>query len=239
MGTLHDDSASWPDSPDLDGFGYERLTCPDVDRGWRARSRWLRRQRVPSALGYVQLAAVYRSAGDEVWARRILVERYNALLQPPDEWRDQLPTGPRYQTWRLWRWVLRLTIGHGYAPARALLIAVPLAMALALWLGHARSQDMLVVTDDTAVTTARGAPRASACDDRYPCLQPIVFALDNLVPIVDLGQRSRWAPDQSHRGATWLDDGRWLAAATWATSALGWGLATLVAASFTQIVHRE
>jgi hypothetical protein len=239
VGTLHDDAASWPDRLDLDGFRYERLTCPPSDRGWRARSRWLRRQRTPSALGYVQLAAVYRSAGDELWARRILIDRYNALLDPPPLWVDQLPRGPRYQAWKLWRWVLRLTIGHGFSPARSLVIALPLAVAMALWLGHAVHEDMLIATDETAVTSASGAPQSSACDDRYPCVQPVVYALDNLVPIVDLGQRSHWSPDQSHRGSTWLDDGRWLAAATWTTSVLGWVLATLVAASFTQIIRRE
>ena len=239
VGTLHDDAAAWPDRIDLDGFRYERLSCPPEDSGWRARSRWLRRQRTPSSLGYVQLAAVYRQTGDELFARRILIDRYNALLRPPPHWVDQLPKGPRSQAWKLWRWVLRLTIGHGFSPARSLIIGLPLALALSLWLGYAASEDMLVATDETAVTTAEGAPRSSDCDDRYPCVQPVVYALDNLVPIVDLGQRSRWSPDQSHRGRTWLDDGRWLATATWTTSVLGWVLATLVAASFTQIIRRE
>jgi hypothetical protein len=99
---------------------------------------------------------------------------------------------------------------------------------------------MLIPSDETAVTNASGdEPRSSACDDNYPCVQPVVYALDNLIPIVELGQRSRWTPDQSHRGTTWIDDGRWLAVATWTTSTLGWILATLVAASFTQVVRRE
>lgn len=237
-GTLHDDAGSWPEMVDLDGFRYERLVCPDADRGWRARSRWLRRQLTPSALGYVQLAAVYRASGDELWARRILTERYNALLRPPVHWRRQLPRGPLDRAWKLWRWVLRFTTGHGFAPGRSLLIALPLAVALTAWLAHARHEDMLVATDDTVAAVGE-VPQSSVCDDHYPCVQPFVYALDNLVPIVDLGQRSRWAPDQSHRGASWLDDGRWLAAATWATSTLGWVLATLVAASFTQTVRRD
>jgi hypothetical protein len=239
VGTLQDDAAAWPDRLDLDGFRYERLSCPPDDTGWRARSRWLRRQRTPSSLGYVQLAAVYRQGGDELYARRILIDRYNALLRPPPHWVDQLPKGPLSQVWKLWRWVLRLTIGHGFAPARSLIIGLPLAVALSLWLGYAAHEDMLVATDETAVTTAEGAPRSSDCDDRYPCVQPVVYALDNLVPLVDFGQRSRWSPDLSHRGDTWFDDGRWLATATWSTSLLGWVLATLVAASFTQMIRRE
>jgi hypothetical protein len=244
-GTLRDDRASWPAELDLDGFRYAALSCPAADRGWRARREWLRRQREPTAHAYVQLAAVYRATGDESDARRTLMERHNALLDPPERWRDHLPSGWRGATARAWRRLLRYTIGHGFAPARSLLIAVPLVVALAVWLGHARSADMLVPTDETPATAAAspggpgGTPTASDCDGGYPCLQPVVYALDNVVPIVDLGQRSRWTPDQSHRGTGWWDDGRWLATALWAASAVGWILATLVAASFTQVVRRE
>lgn len=239
VGTFLDDAAAWPQELDMDGFEYDRLVCPAQDRTWRARRRWLRRQSTPSAQGYVQLAAVYRASGDDFHARRILIERHNALLRPPDHWRPHLPIGIPRAARTGWRWLLRLTIGHGFVPARSLVIAVPLTVALALWLTHARAADMLVPTADTAVTSGRDATRSSACDDRYPCVQPVVYALDNLVPIVELGQRSRWTPDQSHRGDTWLDDGRLLAAATWTTSVIGWVLATLVAASFTQVIRRE
>jgi hypothetical protein len=171
----------------------------------------------------------------------MLIERYNALLRPPRHWEAQLPerpTRPGVQAGALGCWVLRVTTGHGFAPGRSLLIAFPLAIALTAGLAAASHDDMLIPTDDT-VAAGGEVPRSSACDDRYPCVQPFVYALDNLVPIVDLGQRSRWAPDQSHRGSSWWDDGRWLAAATRTTSALGWVLATLVAASFTQTVRRD
>jgi hypothetical protein len=239
-GTLRDDRASWPELIDIDGFRYDRLVCPAGDRGWRARRGWLRRQREPSAQGYVQLASVYRAAGDESDARRILIDRHNALIRPPKHWREHLPSGLRAVVGRTWRRVLRYTIGHGYSPARSLLIAVPLVAALAVWLGHARAEDMLIATDETPATSASGDDvQSSDCTDAYPCVQPVVYALDNVVPIVDLGQRSRWAPDQSTHGAEWWDSGRWLAAALWAAGALGWILATLVAASFTGVVRRE
>jgi hypothetical protein len=239
-GTLRDDRGSWPDLMDIDGFQYEKLTCPRADRGWRARRHWLRRQREPNAQGYVHLASVYRSTGDESDARRTLMGRHNALLRPPGHWREHLPSGLRAVATRAWRRVLRYTIGHGYAPARSLLIAVPLVAALAVWLTHARAEDMLIATDETPATAASGDDvRSSECETEYPCVQPVVYALDNVVPIVDLGQRTRWAPDQSVHGRDWWDSGRWLAAALWAAGALGWILATLVAASFTGIVRRE
>jgi hypothetical protein len=232
---LRDDRASWPEQVDLDGFRFGRLDCPPADRGWQARREWLRRQPRPGAEAYLQLAAVYQAAGDELDARKIRIERHNVLLDPPAAWRDQLPGGLRGAAERTWRRLLRVTIGHGFEPVRALLIALPLVVAMSLWYGHARHDDMLVASPDAP----RPAPAASVCTPDYPCMHPIVYALDNLVPIVDFGQRSRWAPDQAHRGVHWWDDGRWLAAATWVTSAVGWILVTLIAASFTQAIRRE
>ncbi len=236
---LRDDRASWPQEMELDGFRYEKLYCPPEDRGWKARSDWLRRQRTPSTQGYTQLAAVYRAAGDDHDARKLLIERHNALLDPPEHWRSQLPAGARGWVGRGWRWVLRATIGHGFEPARALVIALPLLVFMALWYSHARDHDLMVAADEAKDPSATAQAQASDCDESYPCFQPVVYAVDNLVPIVDLGQRTNWQPDQSQEAERWVDSGRWLAAATWVTSAAGWLLATLVAASFTQVIRRE
>ena len=238
--TLQDDSLSWPESLDLDGFRYDRLVCPPRDRGWQARREWLRRQMSPSAQGYVHLAHVYRSAGDETDARRILIERHNTLLRPPDHWHDQLPHGPWEVLRKAWRWLLRITIGHGYAPGRALLIAVPLVLLMAVWVNYAQSHDMMVPTAETAGTSVTDElPRSSDCTSDYPCVYSFVYAVDDLIPFLDFGQRTHWAPDQSHRGDTWLDDGSIFADATWGLRALGSVLAALVTASFTRVVRRE
>jgi hypothetical protein len=236
---LRDDRASWPDELELDGFRYEKLYCPPEERGWRARRDWLRRQRTPSTQGYTQLAAVYRAAGDDHDARKLLIERHNALLRPPEHWRSQLPTGARGALGRAWRWVLRTTIGHGFEPARALVIALPLLVAMIVWFAHAGKVDLMIPADEPPTPNAQVAARSSECESGYPCFQPAVYALDNLVPIVEFGQRAAWAPDQSRHGDSWVDDGRFLAAATWVTRGAGWLLATLVAASFTQVIRRE
>ena len=126
-----------------------------------------------------------------------------------------------------------------FEPARALGIAVPLLVGMTLWYGHARAQDMVVPADEAKHPAATTQAQASVCTARYPCFQPVVYAVDNVVPIVDLGQRGNWQPDQSRDAEHWVDSGRWLAAATWVTSAVGWLLASLVAASFTQVIRRE
>lgn len=229
-GALADDRESWPPRLGLEGFTYGRLYSPDD--GWKARREWLRRQLRPSPLAYLQLAAVYRAGGDERSARKILMERHNARLRPPEHWKDQLPKGTWGWARRAGRWFLRLTIGHGYEPWRVVCFAVPLLLAMTLWYGDAKRHDVLVPARATGAV-------ASHCDDQQVCVQPFVYALDTLVPLVELRQRSEWMPDQSRRDGTWYRDGRWLAAATWLTSLLGWVFATLVAASFTQVVRRE
>jgi hypothetical protein len=229
-GALADDEASWPEQIDLDGFRYERLYSNA--RGWRQRARWLRRQGLPSPQGYIQLASVYRACGDDRDARKILVERHNALLHPPEYWKPELPTGWRGFAGRVWRQFLRFTIGHGYEPWRVLWLAVPLVVAMSLWYAAGARNDLLIPTREAEAVS-------SHCSHGYTCLQPVVYTLDTLLPIIDLGQRARWTPDQSRHNATWYYDGRWLAAGTWFMSSLGWILATLVAASFTQAIRRE
>ena len=238
VGALHDDKPSWPDRIDLDGFAYDRIECPSSDHGWRARRNWLQRHVEPSPDIYVRLAAVYRSTGNDNDARRILIERHNVLLHPPAHW--HIPTGIGTTAQKTWRWFLRLTIGHGFAPTRSLTIVLPLLAIMALWYTDAAHDDRMLPADETSLTGGTYEPRSSSCDDRYPCIQPVIYALDILIPLIDLGQRSAWVPDRSQNNKGWFtNNGRWLAAATWATSAIGWVLATLVAAGFTQLIRQE
>jgi hypothetical protein len=228
---LVDDLSAWPHQISVDGFRYDKLYSPQFE--WRERRTWLKHQETPSPQAYTQLASVYRAGGHERDARKILMERHNALSDPPEHWRIHLPSGWRGRLSRAWRRVLRYTIGQGYEPWRVLYWAVPLIAVMGLWYWNALERDLLVPTDDTAAV-------ASTCTEEYACVQPLVYALDTLLPIVDLGQRSEWRPDQSEHGDGWIfHDGRWLMAAAWITTMLGWILATLVASSFTGIVRHE
>jgi hypothetical protein len=72
---------------------------------------------------------------------------------------------------------------------------------------------------------------SSTCTDAYPCLKPVVYALDTLIPVVNLHQRDYWIPDVS--------SGYGLAIFTWGAIMLGWALVTLVVAGFTNLVRKE
>ncbi|MFC6020109.1 hypothetical protein ACFP2T_28435 [Plantactinospora solaniradicis] len=118
---------------------------------------------------YEQLAAAYRSAGRERDARRVLREKLR---------RESHAGGwPR----RLWGLVQDLTVGYGYLPGRAAAI-----FGSALLAGTA----YFAVLGDCA-------GRRGLCPvktDEHPTWDPFLYALDLLIPVVDLGHERAWDP---------------------------------------------
>jgi hypothetical protein len=108
---------------------------------------------------------------------------------------------------RAGRWVLRLTIGHGYRPwlAGVWALGIILAFALVVWLGS----DRFVPEQES--------------DSDSP--QPFAYAADTFLPIVNLGEADRWTPTD------WM---RWV---VWMVILLGWALSTIFVAGFTRVVR--
>ncbi|WP_432135969.1 MULTISPECIES: oxidoreductase [unclassified Streptomyces] len=107
---------------------------------------------------------------------------------------------------KLWGYAQDWTVAYGYRPGRAAVWMAVLWAAGSLAFAH--------------------APRPPAGPDRTPQWNPALFALDLLLPVVDLGQATRW---DLH--------GRW----QWLSAALilaGWVLATTVAAGATRLLRR-
>jgi hypothetical protein len=97
-------------------------------------------------------------------------------------------------------------VGYGYRPVRAF-----------SWL-------VVLVTVGSAYFTIN---RPALLDPlQHPHYQPILYAADLVIPIVNLGQADTWAP----AGAA-----QWVAAAL---VALGWILATAVVAGITRVLAR-
>jgi hypothetical protein len=108
---------------------------------------------------------------------------------------------PRYRRWG--RQVLRVTVGHGYRPwlAGIWAAAIIAAFALVVW----KWSGMFV--------------------PETPGPQPVAYAADTFLPIVNLGQADDWMPTGWVR---WVD---------WSVILLGWALTTLFVAGFTRIVR--
>ncbi|WP_235031791.1 oxidoreductase [Actinacidiphila yanglinensis] len=108
---------------------------------------------------------------------------------------------------RMWGWLQDVTVGYGYRPGRA---AVWMAVLWAL---------------GAVYFTLHGTPHPA--DDGYrPHWSPALYALDLLLPVIDLGQDNAW---------------RMAGAAQWVTSAmtlLGWVLATTAAAGASRLLRR-
>lgn len=124
------------------------------------------------------------------------------LLARERERREHLP---RYH--QAWSWLQEVTVGYGYRPLRACAwLAASLAMGtLVFGLHHP--------------TPLAGAP--------HPAFNPLIFSVDLLVPLVNLGMRSAYDPQGPQR---------WLA---YLLIAVGWIFATTIAAGIARVLRRQ
>ncbi|MFF3417698.1 oxidoreductase [Streptomyces sp. NPDC002698] len=123
------------------------------------------------------------------------------LLAKQRRRRETLPLAAK-----LWGYAQDMTVAYGYRPGRA-----------ALW--------MAVLWAATSIAFAHAEHRP-VNPDGHPAWNASLYALDLLLPVIDLGQAGFW----QLRGG-W----QWLAAAV---VLLGWVLATTVAAGATRLLRR-
>jgi hypothetical protein len=200
VGTLLDEPASWPRQARLDGFVYDTLReYPLVSA--RQRLGWLARNADGySPQPYEQLATVYRRAGRDQDARTVAIAKQRAR-------RRTLGLAGR-----LWSLLLDGLVGYGY---RTWLAGVWLA---GFWLvgwavfDRAHAHHGLVLAKP---------------GEAHPGFQGAIYALDTLLPVVDLRQQAVWLP----RGAV-----QWWA---WASILAGWILTTAVVAALTGLLKRD
>ncbi|MFI6545744.1 oxidoreductase [Streptomyces prunicolor] len=123
------------------------------------------------------------------------------LLAKQRRRRESLPIAAK-----VWGVVQDWTVAYGYRPGRAAVWMAVLWAASSLAFAHA----------DHAPVNVNG----------HPPWSPALFALDLLLPVIDLGQVGQW---QLHGGWQWLSV---------ALVLLGWILATTVAAGATRLLRR-
>ncbi|MEU5719289.1 oxidoreductase [Streptomyces sp. NPDC020403] len=132
VGTLYDDSATWPDQIDLRGLTYTALINEHVSV--RERLNWLERQPAGYApQPYDQLATAYRQAGQEDAARLVAIHKHRRRR------RTLNPAG------RLLSRLLYLTVGYGYRTwLAALWLLALLALGTAVF-DHAHPAHMIAI----------------------------------------------------------------------------------------------
>jgi hypothetical protein len=79
----------------------------------------------------------------------------------------------------------------------------------------------------------RPVPSATRCTSNYPCFYPVGYAVDTVIPIINVHQADNWGPDgNAPWGQAWV-------AVTWVATGSGWALATLLVAGYTGLVRQQ
>ncbi|GAA4958071.1 hypothetical protein [Actinoplanes utahensis] len=219
----------WPADSYIGGFAYERFEAFawHGEAVWdpEARTAWLARMTRYDPRAWEHLAAVLRAAGDVDGAETVLVEQRRRARR--------LRTGRR----RFYDVVQDVTVRYGFRPQRALYLLVALIAAVTVGLSLPGVQAQMRSTDQNAlVFTPAGAqplpdehhPPGACGNGKVRCLSPFFYAVDTVVPLIDLHQRSAWYPVAERNGVLleWLLN---------LCTILGWIASTVFALSFTRL----
>lgn len=195
--TYIDTESRWPAELKLDGLSYDAIESEPAV-DVDARLRWLRRSTTGYApQPYDQLAASYRRHGRDDDARRVAIAKNRHR-------RSALPLPAK-----AWNVIMHVTVGYGYRMWQAL---VWLAALLAL---------------GTLVFDQTHPEQFEPAKDPPPEFHGFTFALDSLVPVINLHQRDAWyAHDYAFVWSIIL-------------TILGWTLTTAVVAALSGLVRRD
>lgn len=263
VGVLADDFTSWHLTSgrlDLAGFRYDRFAGASLDVS--KRLHWLARgARFGGTLSpqpYTQLAQTYAAAGHKREARRVLFER-ELLMGQQERLADYKRADGRYffpleNLWADAKYVGRWAVdrlfswgaGYGYQPQRAvvwLLVLWATAAGLAQWAWRdgdfAPNSAVILVSPGWAEKLGEENPAEAwsspgAAGQDWDTFQCIAWALDLVVPILDIGQTDAWQPSRD-RGTA----GHLLWWARWYFESLGWLVSALLVAAITGIMQKD
>ncbi|MDT8069202.1 MAG: hypothetical protein ROO76_13635 [Terriglobia bacterium] len=247
VGMLHDDRASWPSKGRLHlvGFEYGDLVLHEhPSEGELAeeslpreivlnaddRMEWLRRQsdvEINEPQPWMQLAKVLEAHGNAAGAENVIYEfrrqQVHAasplvrLTTLPFDLLEEQPLGV------LWPMGLSWLIG-----------------SLVFWRAH--RMKAMAPTDKEAYEEFRKSKKAPTT---YPTFNPVVYALENILPVVKFGHDNAWGPDPLKTAQTkfpgrpkmqwtrWLPglNYRWLAVFRWTLILFGWTLVIILIAA--------
>ena len=231
----------------LDGFRYTDFSR-HTTTSLKARLNWLERRPADTpftAQPYEQLSQVLSAMGHRLDAQAVLMRKERAMRAED----RALMTNPG-RLGLAWAadLILRGAIGYGYKPARALIVSIVLILTIGLFFQKTWnagdmapnaapilvSRDWIAATQSHPDNPAAFWSQPGQAGQDFETFNAFSYAADLLIPIVDLGQESAWAPSTSRsplgRVGWWL---RWFA------KAVGWVVTALVAAALTGVIRRE
>jgi hypothetical protein len=214
----------------LDGFTYDRIV-EESKASLSKRLTWIGSpEKKPdskkwrqgfAAQPYQQLATVYQKSGQDTDARTVSIARRRDLR--------------RYGNLTLGRkagnWLLGIAIGYGYRTWRAVLALATLYVCAFFVFWWAQHHGQLIIP--TMQKTLIPVPTATQCTSTYPCFYPASYAIDTVIPIVNVRQATYWGVNGQG------DLGHGLEVFASVGTLLGWALATLTIAGYTGLVRRD
>jgi hypothetical protein len=223
-------NAFWPTGGRLrlNGFVYGRFGGAEPATV-EQRLGWIRSQYPPNARTtaapiatqpYEQLAAVYRRAGQDTEARRVAIARRSDLRK----YGNLSPLN------KIGNWLLDKSIKYGYQTWRAVAGLGSLYLIVLVLSILAQHHDL--ITPIGNIAGLHPGPVATRCTGNYPCFYPAGYAIDTVIPIINVHQAAYWGPNGNVPwGWTWV-------AGTWIATGLGWALVTLLVAGYTGLARR-
>jgi hypothetical protein len=233
VGNLRDDKKSWPEEEhlDLNGLVYDQLTLhasPDtaqIDRPIHPRGvllevneriEWLLRQgpgRIGEPQPWMQLRSVVKKRGDIEGAKHVLY-RYRCV-----------------QARKSNLFVRRSRMAYAWLeenPTRILWPAIVTVLIFTCIFWNAGIRGAIAPTDKDAYQAfSSGEPLPSA----YPKLNPVIYSLENAVPLVKFGQNDKWAPDPRYPSKSIFTNYWFLMWARWVLVLWGWFQAGVLSAA--------
>jgi DNA-binding beta-propeller fold protein YncE len=234
-GVLYDTPASWGNwdprynkfkygsgsdtSYTLDGFVYGDFVGP-----WTVHDRvkWLEGQSPFATQPYEQLAKVLHDNGHDSDSRQVLIAMERDMWLREAKQQDTPPWGwIRGPLTSMWSAILHWTIGYGYNTWYAVLFSAILLLFGSSYFSYANRYH-----------ESRWIISTEHSEETYKPFSGFVYALETLLPFVDLYQAKHWVPNARSRG------GRILRRYLWVHTLLGWYFASMILAGLSGIVQK-
>ncbi|MEL7461944.1 MAG: hypothetical protein AAFX45_06780 [Pseudomonadota bacterium] len=256
---IWDQPTSWPGEgrTRLDGLIYDRIINSTTDA--KARLEWIAKGETPGRFfpqPYTHLAKVLREMGHERDARDVLIakeRRHNTHTRNfTKRTLDGSVTMGLRSIWldlkRPLDALLRWVAGYGYAPVRSgwtILIFIVLTYfpsTFAYNAGDFAPNSGVIQVSDGWSNLANDATVANPADTwantqpgrDWETFDPIIYAADVVIPIINFGQTEAWAPSTTR--------GPWGWHLWWFKSLMalaGWIVTAIGAAAITGIIRRD
>jgi hypothetical protein len=211
----------------LDGFTYTRTGGPYLAT-LEQRLAWIGSHSERTAAStrtrfasqpYEQLAQVYQQAGQDKEARKVAIARR----------RDLRRYGELSRLRKLGNWLLEKTIQYGYQTWRAVAGIIVLYGAVLVFLWFARYHNAFIPVQ--TIVGLHPVPTATSCTSHYPCFNPFGYAIDTVIPLINVHQADFWGPNESDPWGTAC------VVVTYVGTGFGWILATLAVAGYTGLAR--